>query len=125
MLRQVWIDSWQMQCCGDPFRVGQRVEFSTTPVLDREFLDVFLGEQRTAALTDYEDHHDLEDGPMSLLTGTVTSIEAISCRYEPQGRAMHPVADTANVVRCDEATGWETERDDVHVVGYVVTLQPE
>lgn len=114
-----------MQCCGDPFRVGQHVEFSTTPVIDREFLGVVLGEQRAAALTDYEDHHDLDDGPMSPLTGTVKSIEAVSCRYERQGRAMYPMAGTAKVVPCDEATGWEPEDDGVHFVGYVVTLQPE
>ena len=53
MLRQVWIDDWQMQCCGDHFRVGQRVEFSTmTAEVDREFLGGVLGEQRAAALTD-------------------------------------------------------------------------
>lgn len=125
MLRQVWIDSWQMQCCGDPFRVGQSVEFSTTPVIDREFLGVVLGDQRAAALTDYEDHHDLDQGPMSPLTGTVKHIEAISCRYERQDRAMYPVPGTAKVVRRDEATGWEPEGDHIHFVGYIVTLQPE
>lgn len=125
VLRQVWISGWQMQCCGDPFRVGQRLELSTTSQVDREFLGVVLGEQRAAALTDYEDHHDLVDGPMSPLTGAVKSIEAISCRYERQGRAMYPIAGTTKVVRRDEATGWEPEGDDVHFVGYIVTLQPE
>jgi hypothetical protein len=33
MLRQVWIDDWQMQCCGDPFRLGDWVKFATTRVL--------------------------------------------------------------------------------------------
>lgn len=122
----MWIDGWQMQCCGDPFRVGQRVEFSTTSQVDREFLSVVLGEQRTAALTDHEDHHDVAVGPKSSITGTVKSIEAISCRYEPRERAMYPVAGTTKAARCDEATGgWEPEDDDVDFVGYVVTLQTE
>jgi hypothetical protein len=107
VLRQVWIDDWQMQCCGDPFRVGQRVEFSTTSEIDREFLGVVLGEERASALTDYEDHHDLEVGPVSLLSGTVKSIEAISCRYELRGREMYPVAGTTSAVRRNEATGWD------------------
>lgn len=125
MLRQVWIDNWQMQCCGDPFRVGQRVEFSTTSAVDRDFLGVVLGEQRAAALTDYEDHHDLDVGPMSVLAGTVESIEAISCRYARRDRAMYPMAGTTKAVRLDEATGWEPEGGDVHFVGYIVTLQAE
>lgn len=112
-----------MQCCGDPFRAGQRVEFSTTTEVDREYLGAVLGEQRAAALTDYEDHHDLDVGPMLSLAGTVKSIEAISCRYEHRGREMYPVAGTTKAVRRDEATGWEPEDDDVHFVGYVVTLE--
>ncbi len=85
-------------------------------MVDREFLGVVLGEQRAAALTDYEDHHDLDEGPMSPLAGTVKDIEAISCRYERQGQAMYPMTGTATVVRCDEATGWEPEGDNTHFV---------
>jgi hypothetical protein len=122
----VWIYVWQMQCCGDPFGVGQHVEFSTTPEVDREYLGVVLGDQRAAELTDYEDHHDLDVGPMSPLTGMVKSIEAISCRYgEGQDRTMYPVAGTTKVVRLDEATGWEDEGEDIRFVGYVVTLQTD
>ena len=114
-----------MQCCGDPFEVGQQVEFSTTSEVDREYLGVVLGEERAAALTDYEDHHDLDVGPVELLTGKVERIEAISCRYELRDRAMHPVAGTMHAVLRDEATGWEPEHDDtaVRFVGYVVTVK--
>ena len=24
----VWVDAWQMQCCGDPFAVGSSVEWT-------------------------------------------------------------------------------------------------
>lgn len=121
----MWIDSWQMQCCGEPFRVGGRVEFSTTPVVDREFLGTVLGEERAATVTDYEDHHDLDDGPMSALVGRVEYIEAISCRYERWDRTLLPVPGTTKAVRLDEATGWEPEDEEIRFVGYVVALQPE
>jgi hypothetical protein len=78
-----------MQCCGEPFRVGQWVEFTTTQQADREFLSVVLGEQRAADVTDYEDYTCLDVGPMAPLSGAVQTIEAISCRYEMQGRAMY------------------------------------
>lgn len=114
-----------MQCCGAPFRVGQRVEFSTTSEVDREFLGVVLGDERATALTDYEDHHELDDGLMELLAGRVERIEAISCRYELRDRAMYPMAGTTHAVLRDEAGGWEPEDEDVDLrfVGYVVTVE--
>ncbi len=122
--RRVWIDNWQMQCCGDPFRVGQQVQFSTTSNVDRDFLGVVLGAEAAAALTDYEDHHDLDVGPLTPLIGTVDRIEAISCRYEQRDRAMYPLAGTTQVVVQDEATGWEAEAEGegLRFVGYVVTV---
>ncbi len=127
VLRRVWIDGWQIQCCGDPFRVGQHVQFSTTSEADREFLDAVLGEDGAAAVTDYEDHHDLDVGPMTRLTGTVERIEAISCRYEPHDRAMYPVAGTTQVALRDQATGWEPEpeREDLRFLGYIATVAAE
>lgn len=127
MLRRVWIDDWQMQCCGDPFRVGQLVQFSTTSEVDREFLGVVLGRDGAAALTDYEDHHALDVGPVTRLIGTVERIEAISCRFELRDRAMFPVADTSHVVVQAEATGWEAEGEDegLRFLGYIVTVAAE
>ncbi|HET7486817.1 MAG TPA: DUF6578 domain-containing protein [Acidimicrobiales bacterium] len=125
MLRRVWIDGWQMQCCGESFRVNEYVELSTSAEVDREFLGVVLGEESAAALTDYEDHHDLDVAPMTPLAGQVETIEAVSCRYVQQDRVMLPVPGTTHVVVKDEATGWEPE-DDGHglrFVGYVVTVR--
>jgi len=112
-----------MQCCGEPFRVGQRVEFSTTRTVDRNWLVVVLGEQRAAVITECEDHHDTSQGQMSALTGMVVSIEAISCRFKHRGRAMFPMAGTTSVVQKDEATGWEPDDEDAHFVGYIVAVQ--
>lgn len=33
----VWVDAWQMQCCGDPFAVGSRVAWTLSEP-DREWL---------------------------------------------------------------------------------------
>lgn len=116
-----------MQCCGEPFRIGQQVRFETTSAIDRRSLGVVLGEDAAASLTDYEDHHGLEVGPMAPLAGTVKRIEAVSCRYELRNGVRYPVAGTTRVVLRDEATGWEPEDedDDVRFVGYVVTVAAE
>lgn len=127
MLRRVWIDGWQMQCCGRPFRVGEQVQFLTTSDVDRDFLGVVLGHDAAAALTNGEDHHGLDVGAMSPLAGKVERIEAIACRYELRDRVMYPVAGTAQVVVRDDATGWEPENEDDgrHFVGYIVTVTAE
>lgn len=38
----VWMDSWQYECCGDPFAVGDRVRWSLRPA-DLGFLAPVLG----------------------------------------------------------------------------------
>lgn len=38
----VWVDSWQYECCGDPFAVGDRVRWTLRPA-DLEFLAPPLG----------------------------------------------------------------------------------
>ena len=126
MLRRVWIDDWQMQCCGDPFRVGSQVQFSTTQSLDTDYFSDVLGPDAAAALTDYEDHHDLDVGPMARLIGTVERIEAIFCQYGRRGQTLYPMAGTTQVDLRDKATGWESEHEDedagLRFVGYVVTV---
>lgn len=115
-----------MQCCGEPFRVGGQVQWSTTRKLDTDYFSDVLGPAGAAALTDYEDHHDLDVGPMAPLVGTVERIEAIFCQYGRRGQALYPIAGTTRVDLRDTATGWESEHEDEQVglrfVGYVVTV---
>ena len=119
----MWINGWEMQCCGDPFRVGDRAEFTTTTDVDREFLSAVVGGERAVALTDCEDRHGLVRGSMSTVAGTVLSIEAVSCRYELRKGAMYPVPGTTRLAWRDEATGWEPEVAEVRFVGYVVRVR--
>lgn len=114
-----------MPCCGDPLVAGKPVTLSTTSEVDRVYLAVVLGEAGAASLTDSEDHHGAASGPTSPLVGTVERIEAVSCRYEPDGRVMYPVAGTARVDDRTEANGWEPEDEAVRFVGYVVTVRPD
>ncbi len=129
-MRQVWIDAWQMQCCGDPFHVGQRVEFSTAPPRDLEFLARVLGAERAACLTDCEDHHDVSEGALARIAGSVEGIEAVWCRFDVRG---HPVAGTTHSALREQADGWEPEDDPdpkreepiLRFVGYVVTMETD
>lgn len=43
----MWADDWQMQCCGEPFRVGSEVAW-TLGEADRDWLEEMLGQVVTA-----------------------------------------------------------------------------
>ena len=76
MSRLVWLDAWQWECCGAPFRVGERVEWSSES-LDRPWLTSVLGTELADAVTDAETHHSEGATP---LTGEITRIRAVFAR---------------------------------------------
>lgn len=119
--RRVWVDAWQLQCCGDPIHVGRDVTLTVSPNVDLDYLGTVLGEERASTLTDYEDHHDVE-APVAELLGVVESVEAVSCEFSLQGRALYPVAGTSVVEHRERADGWEPETEVVRFLGYVVTI---
>ena len=118
---RIWVEAWQLQCCGDPFEVGQLVSWTVTSVVDREYLVNVIGEEAAAAVTDHEDHHDVAEGDVRPLSGTVRDIAAVSCHFAPQGRALYPVPGTAVVEMRSRADGWEREDESLKFLGYIVT----
>jgi hypothetical protein len=113
-----------MQCCGDEFELGQTVEWTVSPHVDREYLATVIGEDAAAAVTDYEDHHDVAEGEVGPVRGTVTAIKAVSCEFAPQGRALYPVPGTAVIGDRRQADGWEREGESRKFLGYLVSLSP-
>ena len=120
--RRIWVEAWQLQCCGEPFEVGQPVSWTVASVVDREYLTNVIGAEAAAAVSDYEDHHDVAEGDVRPLSGTVRDIAAISCQFAPRGRALYPVPGTAVVETRSRADGWEHEDESLKFMGYIVTL---
>ena len=56
MAMTIWIDSWQMQCCGEPFRLGSRVAW-TLRAADPDWLAATLGADAQQAVDAAEEHH--------------------------------------------------------------------
>lgn len=83
MQRVVWVDSWQIQCCGDPIDVGSTVSWTLSSTIDRLFLGSVIGDQANQ-ITHAEDHHGElpEDAPRT--EGTVQSIFAVFGEYAPR-----------------------------------------
>jgi hypothetical protein len=42
MIMTVWVGSWQMQCCGEPFHLGSQVAW-TLGTTDLEWINTMLG----------------------------------------------------------------------------------
>lgn len=123
MSEVVWVADWEMQCCGEPFEVGQTVEWHLTMSTDNEWLAEMFGTPSGAGVTSYYDHHS-EDGQAPRVRGVVRSIRTVRCTYRQSGRTLVPVSGSATTCRQASATGWEaeSEAEGIRFVGYLVEL---
>jgi Family of unknown function (DUF6578) len=52
----LWVDAWQMQCCGEPFRLGSPVAW-TVREADPDWLEAVLGAGAAPGVNGAEEHH--------------------------------------------------------------------
>ncbi|AQZ62020.1 unnamed protein product [[Actinomadura] parvosata subsp. kistnae] len=117
----VWVDDWQLQCCGEPFRVGATVSWTLVPA-DRDWLANALGEKTAATIEWSEEHHSDPSPDQLSIEAEVTHISAAHARMEPLpgGDARHPVGGVLSPRT--SADGWEKNDGELEFIGYVVTL---
>src|SRR5690349_14452404 len=122
------MDDWQLQCCGTPFRRGDRVEWRVHPA-DSEWLGAVLGSRLPPPPVYAEEHHGGWRGDAEPLTvaGTVLTLDAVSCRFAPRepGGAVYPVAGSGVLEPLPAADGWHRVTRPLRFVGYLVTLDTE
>lgn len=95
--RRIYVESWQMECCGDPSSVDSVVHRTVVPA-DHDFLDAVVGAELSAKVTEAEEHHhDPATTAVQSLSGVVRSIQTVSCQYaKPDGgSALYPVTNSA------------------------------
>ncbi|HEY8372656.1 MAG TPA: DUF6578 domain-containing protein [Pseudonocardiaceae bacterium] len=123
---RVWVDGWQMQCCGEPFQVGDTVEWTLRSCDRGKYPVDVLGPDVAESVTHAEEHHGglPEDAPVT--TGTVTGIHAVHSRYAPRSdespRVLHPVPGSGQLTWVSSADGWEHVEGELQFVGYLVDL---
>lgn len=121
----VWVEAWQMQCCGKPFTVGSRVSWTLRPA-DADYLENMLGAEAGGAIGATEDHHGADLDKVPATAGTVTAIAAVHCRYAPapdrDERMLYPVASSGVQTAVQMADGWTADGDDLEFAGYLVRL---
>ena len=121
----VWYASWQMECCGDPFAVGDEVAWTADEDVNDEWFSAALGPDIAASITHSEEHHsDVEH--LAQVEGHVFSITGAWCAFgptEPDDRVHVPLAGSARLVEVREAGAAQRESfPDLNFNGWVVEL---
>lgn len=121
----VWLDDWQMQCCGDPFRIGSQVSWTLTDA-KKEWLTDVLGAETAETVDAAEEHHGGAPEGAAPTVATVTAISAVHCRYAPRpgdpDGTRYAVPGTGTLTALSSADGWTPDRDALQFVGYLVEL---
>ncbi|MEW2123504.1 DUF6578 domain-containing protein [Streptomyces sp. NPDC007259] len=125
MTLTIWVDDWQMQCCGEPFAPGDVVSWTLMEVDPEEYADL-VGEDRASEIDFCEEHHGVgeERAPTSV---EVVSVVEVHCRYGvPPGateQVNYPVPGTTVLVPVEKADGWAKAQPGVSFAGYLVTAR--
>jgi hypothetical protein len=121
----VWVDAWQVQCCGDPFSVGGEVTWTLSDRPDRARLANAVGTAVADSITHVEEHHGDQPEPCPRTTGRVVAIRSALCRYASarcDDRTLVPVSGSVRLRDVNRADGWENEGGGLRFNGYLVTL---
>jgi hypothetical protein len=123
---RVWVDAWQMQCCGTPFADGDTVDWVLSTGYDPEWLEHVAGPEVARSVDFSEERHGPHPDDASITTGVVIAILAVRCRFEPDPdgppNQWHPVRGSGQLTLTHTADGWETEEGGLHFNGYIVDL---
>jgi len=90
----VWVDDWQMQCCGEPFGVGSEVAWTVSEA-DGDWLDRMLGPDARSRVDAAEDHHGQLPAGTPRTRGTVIGIRAVIAGTRPSPAVM-----SGHCIRC-------------------------
>ncbi|MFF3770519.1 DUF6578 domain-containing protein [Streptomyces sp. NPDC002232] len=125
MTLTIWVDDWQMQCCGASCVPGDVISWVLLEVDPEDYADI-VGSERAGEIDFCEEHHGRDEGraPTSV---EVVSIVEVHCRYGvPPGatdKVNSPVPGTTVLVPVEKADGWAKARPDVSFAGYLVTAR--
>ena len=118
MNSRVFYECWQMQCCGDPFKLGDTVKWPVCKPTGALITPVDVGQ-----IDYWYEAHDTES-ELYNFTGTVTAVKGLFERYEPSEdnpKLMTPVY--GELFKLASVDGWEKDINDLEISGYVVELE--
>ena len=114
----IYYESWQIQCCGEPFSVGEKIEWTCCMPQDTK--------NAHGIIIDFEEEH--HGFPTHTITGTVTKIIAERSEF-PKG-LREVWYEKADIIReeLQNADGWESQLSNDDTTdrtfwGYIVELR--
>lgn len=113
----VFYESWQMQCCGMPVSVGEKIEWIVDKITTIN-TPVKIGK------IDYcYEAHSSEYRKLYVLEGVVEKIDVLYERYEQSSDKNYYVPVDGKLINVKTADGEEEDIDDLSLSGYVVKLR--
>jgi hypothetical protein len=123
----VLIESWQIQCCGASFEIGDKIEWIVRKYRKNS-------EMTGSMIEYYYENHDSEWEKLFKAIGTVDKINAMFCRYEKRpnergnkkGFVNYPIYEKSidvNVAYGSTDDGWHEDIDGLEFGEYEVTLR--
>ncbi|MER5196977.1 DUF6578 domain-containing protein [Streptomyces sp. NPDC002755] len=79
MTLTIWVDDWQIQCCGEAFALGDVVSWNLLEVDPEDYAGV-VGKVRATGIDFREEHHGQEGDQTTTLLEVLTITE-VHCRY--------------------------------------------
>ena len=113
----VFYDSWQMECCGTPFSVGDIVKWL---VLKAEQLNTPVN---VGAINYCYEAHSSDWQNIFVLEGKVETIKILYHSYAPSEnnpRLLIPIGE--KTIDAENAKGFDKKVDDMEASGYIVVL---
>ncbi|MEZ5096041.1 MAG: DUF6578 domain-containing protein [Nocardioides sp.] len=123
----VFVEGWQMECCGPAFEVGDHVEWMARRPSE-EWLAAVLDPGLARRIEHAEEHHHRELSEVYPLRGRVRAIQAAYGRYAespPGSRMLYPVPGSATLVEVSRADGSQRDTESLDFNGFLVELDPD
>lgn len=115
----VLYEGWQMQCCGAPFDVGDKIQWLVFKVDEDEIKLPVYGEK-----IDYcYEAHSSDYSKLLMLSGVVKNIRALYCKYEPSAKnPQYLIPVSGFTVIKTHADGWEKPIANSKFSDYIIDL---
>ncbi len=116
---RVFYESWQMQCCGDPVKINDKVSWLVTIIADKDKHN-FIDEDAIDYL--YDSHNP--DSKIPVLVGTIARIRVLYEHYifAPNSTTMRIPSDDKKLVEVQRVDGTEDSIEKFDPTGYVIDL---
>lgn len=129
----VFVDSWQMRCCGNPFSVGSTATWYIEEMVNEDWLTEMFGDRLGDDVGYHQSDHGMT-GPASSMRTVVQSIRAVThgLELDPNpphgipGRVYRHVASTGRLTSVTSADGRASdtsELTDTAFAGYIVEVE--